>query len=125
MPQVIVISIAGLMLLFYHFRLVRFFRALTFILFAIFIYSFVFQTIDLIWVWLHPNWGLIEIDGKLVRTGMDHSGLFIGFISLIISFVSSILHLNLNKNKSTTPEYHLAIGTIVSVAIVFLYLEII
>lgn len=122
MPQLIVISIAIILLILSKLKMNALFRASNFILILIFTYCFVFQSIFLLWNWINPSRGLTEIDGKMVHI-MDLSGIPIGFFSLIIAVIVSIINLKSNKKNSMKIERYLAITTIISSSLLFIYFE--
>lgn len=101
------------------------FRAFNFILIMIFTYCFIFQSIYIFWNWINPNRGLIEVNGKMAHVGMDLSGIPIGIVSLIIALIVSIFNFNKNKDNSIKIERHLAIATIISSSLIFIYFELI
>ncbi|AEA42156.1 hypothetical protein [Fluviicola taffensis] len=125
MPQLVVISIAIIILILSKLEGSVLFRAFNFILLMIFTYCFVFQSIYLLWNWINPNRGLTELDGKMVHVGMDLSGIPIGLVSLIIAVIVSIINLKNNKGNSIKIERYLAIATIISSSLIFIYFELI
>lgn len=124
MPQLVVLSIATIMISIGSEK-VFLFRAFNFVLLMIFTFCLVFQSIYFVWNWINPNRGLTKIDGKMVQLGMDLSGIPIGVLSLIISLIVAIINLNINKKNTLKVERQLAIVTIITSSMIFIYFELI
>jgi hypothetical protein len=73
--------------------------------------------------WTDPSRGLVEINGRMVRIGMDMSGVVVGFVCFIIALIFAIAHFVNNSKKSIKPENHLAIATLISSSVIFIYYE--
>jgi hypothetical protein len=125
MPQIAVISIAITMVLLNRLEQIVMFRVFNFILLLIFIFCFVFQSIYLLRDWVEPNRGISDVNGKMVHIGMDISGIFVGFFSFIIATIGTVVNLNNNKYQSIKIENYLAIATLISSSLIFIYFELI
>ena len=124
-PQLVVISVAIILVILSRVEQLVLFRAFHFMLITIFTFCFVFQSMYVVWNWMDPNRGLAEVDGKMVRVGMDISGIPIGAFSLIIAILVALMNLNANKRNAIKVETHLAIATIITSGLVFIYFELI
>ena len=123
-PQLVVLVIAGVIVVLHHYSLKLIFRLFSSVLLGIFFFSLTFQTYYLILDWADPDRGLVEINGRMVRVGMDMSGIFVGFLCLLVALIYTISHFVNNKGKSIEIENHLAIATLIISSIVFVYFEI-
>ncbi len=123
MPQLVVLAIAAVIVVLNHYKLKLIFRLFSSVLLGVFFFSLIFQTYYLILNWADPDRGLVEIEGGMVRVGMDMSGIVVGFVCSLIALIYAISHFVNNKGKTIQPENHLAIATLISSSVVFVYFE--
>lgn len=122
MPQVAVLLLAIAIVSMNLLKSLTLFRIFHFVLLMILAYSFVFQSVYLLWDLINPNRGWIEVDGEVVRA-MDMSAILVVPLSFIAALILAAVNFNKNRNKSVEPEYHLSIATLVASSIVFAYFE--
>lgn len=121
-PQFFILFISAWMIVLGALNRTIAFKAVNILLMIVLMSTFCYQVIDQIIFWLNPDRGFIEVDGELHRV-MDMSGIFSGFLSVIIALIYAFATTKWNAKKSIQSEFHLAIATFVSTAIGYIFFE--